>query len=89
MTETKVRAVLALRRQRMPLPEIRAILAADDPVAVRRYLELHRERLEERLAKQRRALAEVESSLTETIAVPAPGARSARHDLRTARCLHP
>jgi len=32
--------------------EIDAVLDPDDPVIVHRYLELHRERLEERLAEQ-------------------------------------
>ena len=89
MTETTVRTVVTLRRQGMPLPEIRALLAAGDPTIVRRHLELHRERLEERLAEQRRALADVESSLTRTIAVPGPGVRSRRPQPRTVRCLHP
>jgi DNA-binding transcriptional MerR regulator len=89
MTDTRVKAAVTLRRQRMPLPEIRAILTANDPVTVRRHLELHRERLEEWLAEQRRALVEVESSLTDTIEVPAPGARFSRQHPRTDRCLHP
>jgi DNA-binding transcriptional MerR regulator len=89
MTETTVWTIVTLRRQGMPLPEIRAVLAAGDPAIVRRHLELHRERLEERLAEQRRALAAVESSLTQTIAVGGPGVRSRRPYPRTARCLHP
>ena len=64
MTDTKVRAVLTLRRQRMPLPEIRAVLSAGDPTTVRHHLELHRERLEERLAEQRAFLASLERALT-------------------------
>jgi hypothetical protein len=51
----------------MPLPEIRAVLAADDPTIVRRHLELHRERLEERLAEQRVLLASLERALTGAI----------------------
>ena len=49
--------------QEMPSEEIDAILAADDPEVVRRYLELHRERLEERLAGRFRELDEVEAHL--------------------------
>jgi DNA-binding transcriptional MerR regulator len=49
-------ATPALRDQGMPPEEIDAILGADDPEVVRRYLELHRERLEERLADQRRTI---------------------------------
>ena len=46
-----------------PSEEIDAILGADDPELVRRYFELHRERLDERLADQRRALARLEQLL--------------------------
>jgi DNA-binding transcriptional MerR regulator len=49
-------ATPALRDQGMPPEEIDAILGADDPEVIRRYLELHRERLEERLAEQRRTI---------------------------------
>jgi hypothetical protein len=49
-------ATPALRDQGMPPEEIDAILGADDPEVIRRYLELHRERLEERLADQRRTI---------------------------------
>ncbi len=55
-----LRAARTLRRQRMPLDEIRTLLTADDPEIVRRHLELHRERLEERLAAQVRTLASIE-----------------------------
>ena len=47
----------------MPSEEIDAILDADDPEIVRRYLELHRERLEEHLADRLRELDAVESQL--------------------------
>jgi DNA-binding transcriptional MerR regulator len=67
MTDPKLRAVLTLRRQRMPLPEIRAVLSADDPRIVRRHLELHRERLEEWVAEQRSVLASLQRSLTEAL----------------------
>jgi DNA-binding transcriptional MerR regulator len=53
----------AIRDQGMPSEEIDAILGADDPELVRRYFELHRERLDERLADQRRALARLEQLL--------------------------
>ena len=55
-----LRVARTLRRQRMPLDEIRAVLTTSDPEVVRRYLELHRERLEERLATQVRTLASIE-----------------------------
>lgn len=56
-----------LRRCEMPPEEIRAVLAADDPEIVRRFLELHRERLEEEVAEQTRTLASLERSLTQEI----------------------
>lgn len=56
-------AVNTLRDQGMPSKEIAAILGAHDPEQVRRYLELHRERLEEHLAHQRRVLARLERLL--------------------------
>ena len=56
-------AARALRRQGMPISEIGVVLACDDPVLVRRYLELHGERLEERLAEERRELASIERSV--------------------------
>jgi DNA-binding transcriptional MerR regulator len=52
-----------LRRQGMHPREIRAVLAANDPLLARRVLELHRERLEERLEEQRRLVATIERSL--------------------------
>jgi DNA-binding transcriptional MerR regulator len=64
-TAERIRAVGTLRRNRMPRAEIRAVLAADDPEIVRRYLELHRERLEEQLAAHRRELDVLACSLTE------------------------
>lgn len=62
------RLAAALRHQEMPSEEIRAVLTADEPELVRRYLELHRERLEERLADQRRTLAALEQLLAERAA---------------------
>jgi hypothetical protein len=48
----------------MPPREIRIVLEADDPVVLQRYLELHRERLEERLAVQIRALEAINRKVT-------------------------
>ena len=52
-----------LRDQGMPSGEVDSVLNADDPIVVRRYFELHRERLEERLAFQLRALRLIEDAL--------------------------
>jgi DNA-binding transcriptional MerR regulator len=53
----------ALRDRGMPQSEVRAVLEANDHVVVRRYFELHRERLTERLADQLRELATLERTL--------------------------
>lgn len=60
-----VRLAGILLRQRMPLGEIGAVLRTRDPEVVHRYLELHRERLEERLDAQVEALAPIERRSTE------------------------
>jgi len=49
----------------MPPEEIRAVLGAGDPEIVRRHIELHVERLEERVARQRAILARVQRELGE------------------------
>ena len=69
--------VATLRRQRMPPDEIRAILAADDPIVVRRLFELHRERMEEWLEEQRRMVASLERALTGTDPRTSPSRRVA------------
>jgi hypothetical protein len=53
-------AVDTLSLSEMPAEGIRAVLSAEDPATVRRFLELHRERLDERVAEQRRRLASLE-----------------------------
>jgi hypothetical protein len=63
-TAERIRAAGTLRRNRMPRGEIRAVLGAQDPEIVRRYLELHRERLEEQLTAHRRELDALVGSLT-------------------------
>jgi hypothetical protein len=60
MTITAAAARRILRRQGMPSREVRAILEANDPLVVRRLLELHRERLEEWLEEQQRLLANID-----------------------------
>ena len=59
-----IRAAALLRESRMPEDEIRTIVTTAEPELVRRYLELHLERLEEWLVAQRRTLESVERLLT-------------------------
>jgi hypothetical protein len=54
-----------LRRQAMPAEEIRAVLTAGDLVTVRRHLELHRERLQEWLAREQGTVSSIERILTD------------------------
>jgi hypothetical protein len=49
----------------MPPDELRAILTTADRELVRRHLELHLERLEERLLTQRRRVAAIERILAD------------------------
>src|SRR5262245_24569173 len=60
------RATSILKDQRMPADEIRSVLNATDPGIVHRYLELHRERLDEQIEVRRRSLASVERLLSDT-----------------------
>jgi hypothetical protein len=57
-------AETVLRDQGMPSDELRDVLTADREL-VRRHLELHLERLEERLATQRREVAAIEGILAD------------------------
>ncbi len=63
MTIAAATASEILRAQRMPPAEILAVLSEEDPVLVRRLLELHLERLEEWLEEQRRLVARLEPCL--------------------------
>jgi hypothetical protein len=63
MTVPAATAREILRGQRMPVEEIRAVLAGEDPLMARRLLELHRERLEEWLEEQRSLVAWIERSI--------------------------
>jgi hypothetical protein len=60
-------AIRVLIDQGMPSTEIGWILGSDGPELVRRTLELHRERLEERLAEQRAELDRIEPLLLEAV----------------------
>ncbi len=57
----------------MPSEEIGLILQADDPELVRHHLELHLERLQERLADQRGTVAMLEALLVERSIAAARG----------------
>jgi hypothetical protein len=54
-----------LRDQGMPPDELRAVLTTADRKLVRRHLQLHLERLEERLVTQRRRVAAIERILAD------------------------
>jgi len=49
----------------MPRDEIAAVLTTAEPETIRRYLELHAERLQELLAAQLGVLAEVQRVMTD------------------------
>jgi len=70
MTLAALRAATTLRLQRMPFDEIRAVLTADDPEIARRYLELHQERLAERYADERRAVARLARAIRDPRRIP-------------------
>jgi hypothetical protein len=53
----------ALDAHGMPPDEVDAVLGADDPQLVRRYLELHAERLREQLDDRLRALDDLRPAL--------------------------
>jgi hypothetical protein len=63
-TGVRADAAEVLRRCQMPEDEIRWVLSSDDPAVAHVILELHRERLEEELEERRKALGELEASLT-------------------------
>ena len=59
---------VVLRGQKMPPDELRAVLTSTDREVVRRYLELHLERLEERFTAQRRVLVSAKRILIDAAA---------------------
>jgi DNA-binding transcriptional MerR regulator len=61
--EAVERVGAALLEQGMPVEEIRSVLDAEDPAVVRRHLELHRERLAERLEYRLRSVDRLERDL--------------------------
>ena len=75
-------ATPVLKDQGMPPEEIEAILGAEDPEVVRRYLELHEERLEERFADQRRTIGRLMQVITPAAGLRRPSAGRKRRGLR-------
>lgn len=73
-------ATRTLREQGMPPEEVETVLHVEDPQVLRRYMELHGERLDERLAAERRALAWVERSLALAILQQTDNAASRRDE---------
>jgi hypothetical protein len=69
MSRPRSKASLArdLLRQDMPFCEMRALLDAQDAATVRRYVELHRERLEEQVDERVRTLTTIEQALVERL----------------------
>ena len=63
MSNDRTNVGVLLVEQGMPEDEVLAILEAHDPRIVRHHLELHRERLIERVVEERRAVDRVEESL--------------------------
>jgi hypothetical protein len=68
--------------QGMTAEEIDAILGANDPEVVRRHLELHEERLEERFADQRRTIGRLIQVITPASRARRPSAGRNRRGMR-------
>lgn len=62
-TYQEASAIQILDALGMPRDELRAVVAADDPSIIHRHIELHRERLAERLADQLQTLRSLERTL--------------------------
>jgi len=75
-------ATPTLMDQGMPAEEVDAILGADDPEIVRRHLELHEERLEERFADQRRTIGQLMQLITPASRARRPSAGRRRRGMR-------
>jgi hypothetical protein len=64
-------AAYALRAHGMPQGEVHSLLATDDPRLIRRHMDLHRERLEERFADHRELVDTIEGLLLEAAGLEA------------------
>ena len=56
-----------LRDQQMPSAAIHTVIVTDEPEIIRRYMELHRERLQERLMDEQAIAGDIERLLIEAI----------------------
>ena len=82
-------AEMVLRDQEMSPDELLVVLTTPDRELLRHHLELHLERLEERLSTQRRRVAAVERIIAEAIERPARlGARPGGRDPAVRTCLN-
>jgi hypothetical protein len=72
----------------MPAAERHAVFGTADRRTLRRYMDLHRERLEERLIDQRAALECIAVLLTETVRTRSPQAATSSVEEATG-ALHP
>jgi DNA-binding transcriptional MerR regulator len=72
----------------MPPEDIRALLAAGDPMVVHRYIELHGERLEERLADRLQTLVRLERTLNDAILEHGPASRRPSQPEMTSQSSH-
>lgn len=82
-------AISELIDQGMPYEEIAGILGGGDPKLAHRYLELHRERLAERLMDQRRIVGRIEMLVTEAIRRKTRIPPDVEEDVRSARSAPP
>ena len=62
-------AIRTLRSIDMPLDEISLVLASDEPDIMRKQLDVHRERLEERLADQQRMLTYLQRLIDQEVSI--------------------
>jgi hypothetical protein len=72
----------------MPPEDVRALVAAGDPVVVHRYIELHGERLAERLADRLQTLVRLERTLKDAILEHDPASRSTPQPEMTSQSSH-
>jgi hypothetical protein len=82
------RVIRILYELGMPPEDIRALVAAGDPVVVHRYIELHGGRLAERLAHRLQTLVRLEKTLNNAILEHGPPASRRPPQLEMTSCRH-